>query len=715
MLILFIRLWKACKAHAEQCPVRLPTQQCESIAGKYAMTGLLSLMNAGEEDVNKLRTAIEECDGAASSMADTMQNNTAGVVTVMKSALEGLGIAIYDKFGEQLRDRINGLTDVFSGLTERIDAGEFDEVFERVANSVGNAADQLIEFAKTGLPAAIEGLADLISVLVEYRGVIAGVVTGMVAFKTNMAIAKTITGLVGAIKGIVTAANAARTATQALTAAQAANNLVAAANPYIAVASAVLGLSGGIAMLIGVTNSATDSMSDAAESADDLKRKTDELNQTAKEADQAAQAVSDLAEEYRDIKEASDDTKEAKERLKEIQDILIDTYGVEAEKIDLVNGKYEEQLGTLQQVVDEKNEAARMAVNAAYYNQRDAITKGYTIDISGSGLTFENDVDRDVFQKSLDDRGIPAKLSDDGKSLIFNSGVSYKQAEQYLIDWGHDLEAGAFAGTGTGLYSWVANAALAANQAAADYDNVPPLGFNYMKMNLADVLYDPRSGDLITPNTGVIQRTYGSDGIPAAVVEERARHWTKGAHGYFTGSWSDGVSGGSGVDKSGKSGIMNTGSDRVTISSIDNPIEQQHTGKGNPNAILIADVSLNNRQQQLLDKLPGYDSRVTVPRESVNMADLSALTAKTGDEFAMFTKGGERLVIRGNYAKVNIEIEEAQQLAAQGYKWSGHTHPGTGINVLMPSGGDKRILMCFEQEISVIYNSKGNFATFGKE
>lgn len=469
----------------------------ESIAGKYAMTGLLSLMNAGEGDVNKLRTAIEECDGAASSMADTMQNNTAGAVTVMQSALEGLGIAIYDKFGEQLRDRINGLTDVFSGLTERIDAGEFDEVFERVANSVGNAADQLIEFAKTGLPAAIEGLANLISVLVEYRGVIAGVVTGMVAFKTNMAIAKTITGLVGAIKGIVTAANAARTATQALTAAQAANNAVAAANPYLTVASAILGLVGGIAMLIGVTNSATDSMSDAAESADDLKRKTDELNQTAKEADQAAQAVSDLAEEYRDIKEASDDTKEAKERLKEIQDILIDTYGVEAEKIDLVNGKYEEQLGILQQVVDEKNEAARMAVNAAYYNQRDAITKGYTIDISGSGLTFENDVDRDVFQKSLDDRGIPAKLSDDGKSLIFNSGVSYKQAEQYLIDWGHDLEAGAFAGTGTGLYSWVANAALAANQAAADYDNVTRLYEQYNGIGI------PGNGGNTTPTAPI--------------------------------------------------------------------------------------------------------------------------------------------------------------------------------------------------------------------
>ena len=104
-----------------------------------------------------------------------------------------------------------------------------------------------------------------------------------------------------------------------------------------------------------------------------------------------------------------------------------------------------------------------------------------------------------------------------------------------------------------------------------------------------------------------------------------------------------------------------------------------------------------------------------MPRESVNMADLSALTAKTGNEFAMFTKQSERLVIRGNASKVNIGVEEALILAAEGYRWSGHTHPGVGINVLMPSSGDKEILRCFGQDNSVIYNSKGVFATFGKE
>lgn len=151
------------------------------------------------------------------------------------------------------------------------------------------------------------------------------------------------------------------------------------------------------------------------------------------------------------------------------------------------------------------------------------------------------------------------------------------------------------------------------------------------------------------------------------------------------------------------------------ISSIDNPIEQRHTGKGNPNAIVIYNISLNNRQQNLLNSLPGYNSRVTVPKKSVNMADLSALTAKTGDEFAMFTRGSERLIIRGNAYNVNINIQQAKMLAEQGFKWSGHTHPGVGGNCLQASLGDMEILEVFEQKASVIYNSQGRYLLFFTE
>ena len=47
------------------------------------------------------------------------------------------------------------------------------------------------------------------------------------------------------------------------------------------------------------------------------------------------------------------------------------------------------------------------------------------------------------------------------------------------------------------------------------------------------------------------------------------------------------------------------------IRSIGQPIEQRHTGKGNPNAIITFDVELNHRQTQLLAQLPEFDSRVS--------------------------------------------------------------------------------------------------------
>ncbi|WP_156036749.1 hypothetical protein [Ruminococcus sp. HUN007] len=151
---------------------------------------------------------------------------------------------------------------------------------------------------------------------------------------------------------------------------------------------------------------------------------------------------------------------------------------------------------------------------------------------------------------------------------------------------------------------------------------------------------------------------------------------------------------------------------KIVINSIDSPIERKHTGKGNPNAIITFGTELNNRQKAILEQLPEPNTSVIVSKEKVSMTDLSALTAITGHEYAMFTKGQERLVIRGNEIMVDVDIEAAERLAGEGYKWSGHTHPGFDTNCLIASAGDKAILECFAHKTSVIYNSKGEFRTF---
>ena len=57
----------------------------EALVGKNAMSGFLALMNSSEKDINKLRGAIENCDGASESMAETMQDNLNGQLTILKS------------------------------------------------------------------------------------------------------------------------------------------------------------------------------------------------------------------------------------------------------------------------------------------------------------------------------------------------------------------------------------------------------------------------------------------------------------------------------------------------------------------------------------------------------------------------------------------------------------------------------------------------------
>ena len=92
-----------------------------------------------------------------------------------------------------------------------------------------------------------------------------------------------------------------------------------------------------------------------------------------------------------------------------------------------------------------------------------------------------------------------------------------------------------------------------------------------------------------------------------------------------------------------------------------------------------------------MEQLQGYDSKQEFNRNEVNLSDLAALTAKTGDEFAMFTRGSKRLIIRGNKTSVNIDIDKAKELAESGYKWSGHPQPGFDKFCLLASDGDYEI------------------------
>ena len=137
------------------------------------------------------------------------------------------------------------------------------------------------------------------------------------------------------------------------------------------------------------------------------------------------------------------------------------------------------------------------------------------------------------------------------------------------------------------------------------------------------------------------------------------------------------------------------------ISQIDSP---------HPVDVTFGEKELSERQQRILGELPGFGSQAIVKKRDVSMLDLAALTAKTGDEFAMFTRKGDRLIIRGNFLSVPLTPNKAEKLRSEGYRWSGHTHIGINDESLIASDGDRKVLKAFNQSKSLIYNAAGKHA-----
>lgn len=151
-----------------------------NIAGERGYTGLIGILEATDEAYNEMYQSIQNAEGAAQRMAEIRLDNLTGDVTILKSALEGLEIAI----GEQFSDELRGVV--------------------QIGTSGVNLLADFVEHS----PGAVESLASLTAGLTAAAGAISLVAVGAKAFAvlgglsmfTNPAVLAT-----GAIVGLTAA------------------------------------------------------------------------------------------------------------------------------------------------------------------------------------------------------------------------------------------------------------------------------------------------------------------------------------------------------------------------------------------------------------------------------------------------------------------------------------------------------------------------------
>lgn len=254
------------------------TQVLNTIFNKVDLKSVNALLANSGERFDELSGYIADCDGAAANMADTMNNNLQGSVTILQSALEGLGIAVYEQMEEPLKEAVkvgNGYIDELSAALKESGpdglVSALGQILADIALRTTEFAPQLIELAVQLIKELAQGIIDNLPEMMEAAGKIADAIldgigdlcpaldpvidaikmladnmdiltpivisltAAFVAWKIAISIVELINGVKAAMEGLTLAEKAAELAQKLL-------NATMLANPFVLIVTLIAGL-----------------------------------------------------------------------------------------------------------------------------------------------------------------------------------------------------------------------------------------------------------------------------------------------------------------------------------------------------------------------------------------------------------------------------------------------------------------------------------------
>lgn len=331
------------------------TAAAKHIAGAEAMSGLLAIVNASTDDYEKLSQAILNADGAAASMAETMNDNVGGKLTLLKSKIEGIMIKLFEKASDSMKNGIETVGDA-------LDSVDWDNVGEDIGEFAKKAADFFAYLVKNGN--TIKSVLKAIGTLIATVFVVNKINSSVVAFTS-----------------LVSVFNKARTATGALNAVLSVLGISMSALPVMALIAGFAALvAGGVALSKQMDKDAeaayglTEKQKELCQSANETAEATKEAVNARKEAlssyDIEAGQLSSLVNQYNELIDENGNVKEGYEDLAdELLGDLADGLGTTIDKVKEnieANGK----LGSsIDELIEKKKLEAKFSALEEDYKQ----------------------------------------------------------------------------------------------------------------------------------------------------------------------------------------------------------------------------------------------------------------------------------------------------------------------------------------------------------
>ena len=140
------------------------------LGGQEAMSGLLAIINASDADFNKLTVAINSSAGSAERMANLRLDNLQGQITLLKSSLEGLGVAVYESNSRILTGSVAAIKDYVGQMTEAFEQGGFSALIEKTGSFLGKIVTKIAEYAPALMDTAKNMVAAFVNTITENTG-----------------------------------------------------------------------------------------------------------------------------------------------------------------------------------------------------------------------------------------------------------------------------------------------------------------------------------------------------------------------------------------------------------------------------------------------------------------------------------------------------------------------------------------------------------------
>ena len=315
-----------------------------AVGGKFRGNQLIALLKNWETYEKMLSEYnSEEAIDSAMEEAKKSANNWAGSINKVKNSWSELVSQFANS--ENMKSMLKSINEIIKSITDSAATGGL--------SAVSNGLTDILRLVSTIVQklGALPTILTSIAVAQSIKG--KGIFNGQTLDELKNKFQGANTSLGNYIKGLV----AAKAQTIALKVASVALETAISAGVTLAISVAVEALSKFIDNIVITKEELDDLRSETSVALESLKSNTEAFNEETK-------SIANLVAEYKTIIDTSRNVESAKDDLLKIQQSLIDKFGDEAEGLDLVNGKYDENIKKIKEYSEEQRKAFELE-NAA--------------------------------------------------------------------------------------------------------------------------------------------------------------------------------------------------------------------------------------------------------------------------------------------------------------------------------------------------------------